>query len=62
MGSIIYQRQDFADAIAILGTGDIDLKHHITSEVLLRDIVTGGFLPLSESKADHIKIQVMPQA
>jgi (R,R)-butanediol dehydrogenase/meso-butanediol dehydrogenase/diacetyl reductase len=62
MGSIIYQRQDFADAIAILGTGDIDLKNHITSEVLLRDIVTGGFLPLSESKADHIKIQVMPQA
>ncbi|ETW96717.1 MAG: hypothetical protein ETSY1_25405 [Candidatus Entotheonella factor] len=61
MGSIIYQREDFADAIDILGAGAVDLTHHVTSEVPLRDIVTQGFLPLSESKAEHIKIQVMPQ-
>lgn len=60
MGSIIYRREDFADAIAILGVGEVDLSHHITSEVPLRDIVTGGFQPLSESKAAHIKIQVTP--
>jgi (R,R)-butanediol dehydrogenase/meso-butanediol dehydrogenase/diacetyl reductase len=62
MGSIIYQRKDFADAIAILGTGAVDMTHHVTSTVPLREIVTGGFQPLSESKAEHIKIQVMPQA
>jgi (R,R)-butanediol dehydrogenase/meso-butanediol dehydrogenase/diacetyl reductase len=61
MGSIIYRRQDFADAIAILGTGSVDMTHHITSEVSLRDIVTRGFLPLSANKAEHIKIHVMPQ-
>jgi (R,R)-butanediol dehydrogenase/meso-butanediol dehydrogenase/diacetyl reductase len=60
MGSIIYQRQDFADAIAILGTGILDMACHVTAEVALRDIVTGGFVPLSESKAEHIKTQVMP--
>ena len=62
MGSIIYQREDFAEAISILERGGVDLAHHVTSEVPLRDIVTRGFLPLSESKAEHIKIQVMPQA
>ena len=62
VGSIIYQREDFANAMAILGAGAVDLTNHITSEVPLRDIVTGGFQPLSESKAAHIKIQVMPQA
>ncbi len=61
MGSIIYQREDFTEAIAILGSGEIDQAHHITSEVPLREIVSGGFLPLSESKAEHIKIQVMSQ-
>ncbi len=62
MGSIIYQREDFAEAIDILGAGSIDQAHHITSEIPLRDIVSRGFLPLSESKAEHIKIQVIPQA
>ncbi len=61
MGSIIYQREDFADAIAILEAGAVDVTHHVTSEVALRDIVTGGFQPLSERKAEHIKIQVVPQ-
>ncbi len=61
MGSIIYQREDFAEAIAILGAGAVDLSCHVTAEVPLREIVTAGFQPLSESKAEHIKIQVMPQ-
>jgi (R,R)-butanediol dehydrogenase/meso-butanediol dehydrogenase/diacetyl reductase len=58
MGSVIYQRKDFADAIDILSHGTVDIARHITSEVSLRDIVTGGFIPLTESKAEHIKIQV----
>lgn len=60
IGSLIYQRQDFAAAIDILAAGGIDRQRHITSEIPLHDIVTQGFLPLSERKAAHIKIQVLP--
>jgi len=62
MGSLIYQRQDFADAITILATGGVDQGRHITAEIPLRDIVSHGFIPLSEQKGAHIKIQVYPQA
>lgn len=62
LGSIIYQRQDFADAIAILAAGGVDKPRHITAEIPLRNIVTHGFVRLSHHKADHIKIQVMPHA
>jgi (R,R)-butanediol dehydrogenase / meso-butanediol dehydrogenase / diacetyl reductase len=62
MGSLIYQRQDFADAIAILAGGGIDRHRHITAEIPLRDIVSHGFIPLSEHKAAHIKVQVAPHA
>jgi (R,R)-butanediol dehydrogenase/meso-butanediol dehydrogenase/diacetyl reductase len=61
MGSLIYQRQDFAAAIGILTAGGIDRRRHITADIPLRDIVPHGFLPLSENKAGHIKIQVYPQ-
>jgi len=61
MGSLIYQRQDFADALSILASGGVDKRRHITSEIPLRDIVSHGFVPLSEQKAAHIKIQVYPQ-
>jgi (R,R)-butanediol dehydrogenase/meso-butanediol dehydrogenase/diacetyl reductase len=60
LGSLIYQRQDFADAIAILAAGGIDTRRHITAELPLQDIVTRGFIPLSERKAEHIKIQIAP--
>lgn len=60
LGSLIYQRQDFADAIAILAAGRIDTRQHITAELPLHDIVTRGFIPLSERKAEHIKIQIAP--
>jgi (R,R)-butanediol dehydrogenase/meso-butanediol dehydrogenase/diacetyl reductase len=60
LGSLIYQRQDFADAIAILAAGRIDTRRHITAELPLQDIVTRGFIPLSERKAEHIKIQIAP--
>jgi len=60
LGSLIYQRQDFADAIAILAAGQIDKRRHITAELPLQDIVTRGFIPLSERKAEHIKIQIAP--
>lgn len=60
MGSLIYQRQDFADAIAILASGGVDRSRHITANIPLRHIVSHGFVPLSEHKAAHIKIQVHP--
>jgi (R,R)-butanediol dehydrogenase/meso-butanediol dehydrogenase/diacetyl reductase len=61
IGSLIYQRQDFAEALAILTAGGVDRGRHITAALPLRDIVTQGFIPLSEDKAAHIKIQVDPQ-
>jgi hypothetical protein len=60
MGSLIYQRQDFADAIAIVAAGGVDRGRHITADIPLRHIVSRGFVPLSEHKAAHIKIQVHP--
>jgi (R,R)-butanediol dehydrogenase/meso-butanediol dehydrogenase/diacetyl reductase len=61
IGSLIYQRQDFAEAITILAADGIDTARHITGDIPLRDIVARGFLPLSERKAAHIKIHVWPQ-
>lgn len=61
IGSLIYQRQDFAEAIAILAGGGVDTRRHITAAIPLRDIVSHGFLPLSQRKAEHIKIQVYPR-
>jgi (R,R)-butanediol dehydrogenase/meso-butanediol dehydrogenase/diacetyl reductase len=60
MGSLIYQRQDFADAMAILASGGVDRCRHITADIPLRHIVSHGFVPLSEHKAAHIKVQVHP--
>jgi (R,R)-butanediol dehydrogenase/meso-butanediol dehydrogenase/diacetyl reductase len=60
IGSLIYQRQDFADAMAILAGGIVDTRRHITADIPLRHIVSHGFLPLSDHKAAHIKIQVYP--
>ncbi len=53
-------RQDFADVIRILAGGGIDKRRHITAEIPLRDIISHGFVPLSEQRAAHIKIQVYP--
>jgi (R,R)-butanediol dehydrogenase/meso-butanediol dehydrogenase/diacetyl reductase len=60
LGSVIYQRQDFADAIQILARGGIEQGRHITAEIPLHAIVSHGFVPLSEQRAAHIKIQVYP--
>jgi (R,R)-butanediol dehydrogenase/meso-butanediol dehydrogenase/diacetyl reductase len=60
IGSIIYQRPDFVEAIAILAAGGIDRARHITGEIGLADIVAHGFAPLVERRAEHIKIQVTP--
>jgi (R,R)-butanediol dehydrogenase/meso-butanediol dehydrogenase/diacetyl reductase len=62
LGSLIYRQQDFAEASAILTAGGVDRGRHITADIPLRDIVTHGFIPLSEDKAAHIKIQVYPGA
>lgn len=60
IGSVIYQRQDFADAIRILTRGEVDTRRHITDEIALDAIVSRGFVPLSERRAEHIKIHVYP--
>lgn len=60
IGSIIYRRDDFADAVAILAQGGIDLAHHVTGTIPLDEIVPRGFVPLIERRADHVKIQVRP--
>ena len=62
IGSIIYRRSDFAEAIGILAAGGIDRARHITAEIGLGDIVSQGFEPLVERRAEHIKIQVAPGA
>ncbi|MBM3222252.1 MAG: zinc-binding dehydrogenase [Candidatus Tectomicrobia bacterium] len=62
IGSLIYQRQDFADAITILAESGVQKQRHITAEMPLHDIVSHGFLPLSQSRAAHIKMQVYPSA
>lgn len=60
IGSVIYQRQDFAEAIDIMARGNIDPAYHITADLPLTDIVSHGFIPLCEDKAKHIKIQIHP--
>lgn len=60
IGSVIYQRQDFAEAINIIAQGHVDPARHITAELPLSDIVARGFIPLCEDKAAHIKIQIHP--
>jgi (R,R)-butanediol dehydrogenase/meso-butanediol dehydrogenase/diacetyl reductase len=62
IGSLIYRRPDFAEAIAILAAGGVDRARHITGEIGLEEIVTQGFEPLLERRAEHIKIQVTPGA
>lgn len=58
IGSLIYQRQDFADALRLLARGEVDTRRHITGEIPLEAIIPRGFVPLSEKRAEHIKIQV----
>jgi len=57
LGSIIYQRRDFADAIEILTRWGVDPRH-ITVTIPLDDIVTRGFVPLTERPADFVKVRV----
>jgi (R,R)-butanediol dehydrogenase/meso-butanediol dehydrogenase/diacetyl reductase len=60
IGSIIYRRPDFAEAIGILAAGVVDRARHVTAQIGLDDIVTRGFEPLVARRAEHIKIQVTP--
>jgi len=60
IGSIIYRRDDFAEAIEILGAGLIDLHRHVTATIPLADIVPRGFVDLIDRRAEHVKIQVHP--
>ena len=61
LGSLVYRRDDFADAIAILAAGAVDLPRHVTGTIALDAIVPQGFVPLVERRAEHIKIQVRPR-
>ena len=49
------------DALRLLARGEADTRRHITGEIPLDTIVSGGFVPLVEKKADHIKIHVIPE-
>ena len=62
IGSIIYRRPDFAEAVTILSRAGIHARRHITAEIRLDQIVSDGLEPLARSKAQHIKIQVCPVA
>jgi (R,R)-butanediol dehydrogenase/meso-butanediol dehydrogenase/diacetyl reductase len=60
LGSIIYRRPDFAEAIEILSRGGLDPRRHVTAEIPLERIVSDGFEPLARSKQAHVKIHVAP--
>lgn len=59
LGSIIYRRPDFAEAIDIIVRDGIDPRH-VTDTIPLEDIVARGFVPLTERRGEHLKIQVRP--
>jgi (R,R)-butanediol dehydrogenase/meso-butanediol dehydrogenase/diacetyl reductase len=59
VGSIIYRRPDFAEALEILARDGVDPRH-VTGTIALEDIVTSGLVPLTERRGEHIKIQVRP--
>jgi (R,R)-butanediol dehydrogenase/meso-butanediol dehydrogenase/diacetyl reductase len=59
LGSIIYRRPDFAEALQILVRHRIDSRH-ITGTIALENIVSRGFRPLTERRSEHVKIQVRP--
>jgi (R,R)-butanediol dehydrogenase/meso-butanediol dehydrogenase/diacetyl reductase len=59
LGSIIYRRPDFAEALTILARDGIDPRH-VTDTIALDDIVPRGLVPLTERRGEHVKIQVRP--
>ena len=59
VGSIIYRRPDFAEAIDIIARDGVDPRH-ISETIPLEDIVPRGFVPLTERRGEHVKIQVRP--
>ena len=61
IGSIIYRHDDFADAITTLAAAGVEIPRHVTGTIPLDDIVSRGFVPLIEQRADHVKILVRPR-
>jgi len=61
IGSIIYRHDDFADAITTLAAAGVEIPQHVTGTIPLDDIVSRGFVPLIERRADHVKILVRPR-
>ena len=59
LGSIIYCRPDFAEALEILARDGADPRH-VTATIPLEDIVTRGLAPLAERRGEHLKIEVRP--
>ena len=59
LGSIIYRRPDFAEAIEIITRDGLDPRH-VTDTIALEEIVPRGFVPLTERRGEHVKIQVRP--
>jgi (R,R)-butanediol dehydrogenase/meso-butanediol dehydrogenase/diacetyl reductase len=59
LGSIIYRRPDFAEALEILARDGADPRH-VTGTIALEDLVTRGLVPLTERRGEHLKILVCP--
>ena len=59
LGSIIYRRPDFAEALEILAREGADPRH-VTGTIPLEDIVDHGLVPLAERRGEQLKILVAP--
>jgi (R,R)-butanediol dehydrogenase/meso-butanediol dehydrogenase/diacetyl reductase len=59
IGSIAY-RDEFAEVIALIANGSIDVTPLITGRIELNDIVSSGFEELVNNKEHNIKIIVRP--
>ena len=60
IGSLAYNGE-FADVIAMLADGRIDVAPLITGRIALEDIVSGGFEELVHNKEQNVKIIVHPE-
>ncbi|WP_338771944.1 2,3-butanediol dehydrogenase [Massilia sp. METH4] len=61
VGSLAYNGE-FADVIAFIADGRIDVAPFITGRIALEDIVAGGFERLARDKENNVKIIVTPAA
>jgi (R,R)-butanediol dehydrogenase / meso-butanediol dehydrogenase / diacetyl reductase len=59
MGSLAYNGE-FADVIALIADGSLDITPLVTGRIGLEDIVSRGFEELVNNKEHNVKIIVSP--